>query len=103
MKITEIDYKITPSRNNIAISYATKSKPFNILTPRMNDIYEYADMNDYLDWFEDKLDNNGNHTTVYTSRTFDELTEDVDAMTEVLEQYIYQLLDAKRQNYLLTF
>ena len=103
MRITEIQYQITKSRNNICIGYATKSKPFNIITPKMNDIYEYADMNNYLEFFEDKLDSNGNHTTEYTSRTFDELTEDIDDMTEVLEQYIYQLLDAKRQNYLLTF
>ena len=103
MKITEVDYKVSPSGNNIAISYATKSKPFNVLTPRFIDLYEYADMNDCLCWFEDKLDDQGNHTTVYTSRTFDELTENVEDMTEMLEQYIYQLLDAKQKNYLLTF
>jgi len=103
MRITEIQYKITKSGNNICIGYATKSKPFNIITPKMNDIYEYADMNDYLDWFDDKLDDQGNHTTVYTSRTFEELTEDVDAMTDMLEGYIIQMLDAKQKNYLLTF
>ena len=103
MRITEIDYKITPSRNNIAISYATNSKPFNILTPRMNDIYEYADMNSHLEWFNDKLDDAGNHTTVYNRRTFDDLTDDRDAMTKMLEEYIVQMLDAKQKNYLLTF
>lgn len=103
MKITEIDFRVSPTGKNIAISYATEKKPFNILTPSSRDLHEFADMNGYLSWFEDKLDGHGEYRQIYGSRTFGELLEDDTEIIDMLELYIYQHVNNKQQNSLLTF
>ena len=103
MRITGIDFRVSPGGKHIAISYATPKKLFNILTPSSRDLYEFADVNGYLSWFEDKLDGHGEYRQVYGSRTFGELLEDDTEILDMLELYIYQQINNEQQNSLLTF
>lgn len=74
-KVNNINWRLTPNESRIIISYDNEFGKHIVLTPNYNSVYEYAAMNNHLDWYEDRLVD-GEVVTKYFSITFQQLLYD---------------------------
>ena len=74
-KVNNINWRLTQNEQRIIISFENEYGRTIVLTPNYNDVYEYAAMNNHLDWYEDRLVE-GETITKYSSVTFYEVLND---------------------------
>ncbi len=85
--IKNIDYRLTPHETIIVICYQNEEDKDIVLMPTYNDVYEFASINNYLEWIQSDIVE-GEFTHKYYSVTFDELLEDENLSLSMFRDYI---------------
>lgn len=86
-KIKNINFRLTPYEHKIIISYENQYNKTIVLTPNYNDVYEYAKMNNWLEWIEDDI-KDGDFIQSYRSITFQQLLQEEDLADQLFHDYI---------------